>query len=127
MDLFGKKKVPTVPPMPSWEEVVEQLHDKGLDWFAKEVVEVLYSRDGAMRYVILRRDNGVLSYVLQKICMEDPEEWERLHSIGLLHPVKAGRWENVSPSDGSSFFNSFEEMLEELQREWTYETYFAEG
>ena len=125
MGLFRKKEEHPVPPMPSWEEVVEQLHDKGLDWFAQEVVEVLYSQDGAMRYVILRRDSGVLSYVLQKICMEDPEEWERLHSIGLLHPIKAGWWESVPPSDGSSFFNSLADLREELQREWTYETYFA--
>ena len=31
-----------IPPMPSWETIVEMMKDKGLDAFSDEVIEVLF-------------------------------------------------------------------------------------
>ncbi len=41
-------------PMPSWDKIVELLYDKNLDSFRDEVINVLYSKDNAMRYVVLK-------------------------------------------------------------------------
>ena len=52
--LFKKKAVVEIPPMPSWETVVEMMYDKHLDAFSDEVVKVIYSKDRSMRYVVLK-------------------------------------------------------------------------
>ena len=43
--LFKKKAVVEIPPMPSWETVVEMMYDKHLDTFSDEVVKVVYSKE----------------------------------------------------------------------------------
>ena len=52
--LFKKKQIPEISPMPSWEAVIELLYDKHLDAFSDKVVEVIYSKDRSMRYVVLK-------------------------------------------------------------------------
>ena len=55
--LFNKNRqleIEPVPPMPSWDKIVELLYDKNLDSFCDEVINVLYSKDNSMRYVVLK-------------------------------------------------------------------------
>ena len=56
--LFTKKAVVEIPPMPSWETVVEMMYDKYLDTFSDEDVKVVYSKDRSMRYVVLKDEKG---------------------------------------------------------------------
>ena len=58
--LFKKKAVVEIPPMPSWETVVEMMYDKHLDAFSDEVVKVIYSKDRSMRYVVLKDEKVFL-------------------------------------------------------------------
>ena len=39
--LFRKKPIRDIPPMPSWESIVEMMRDKHLDAFADEVMDVI--------------------------------------------------------------------------------------
>ena len=110
--------------MPSREEIVEALYDKDLDSFAHEVVEVSYSRDRAVRYVILKKNNGLLTYLFEKIVMEDPEEWERLRDLGMCRLKAAGWWEELDLDQGKSFFSTMEELKRELVTEPCYGRYF---
>ena len=50
--LFRMKSKRVVPPLPSWETVVEMMYNKCLDAFSDEVIEVVCSIDKSMRYVI---------------------------------------------------------------------------
>ena len=53
--LFKKKPVVEIPPMSSWETVVDMMCDKHLDTFSDEVVKVIYSKDRSIscqRYII---------------------------------------------------------------------------
>ena len=72
--LFRKKPNRDIPPMPSWESIVEMMRDKHLDAFADEVVDVIYSKDSSMRYVILRDENGLFTYQLEAIYQYDKDE-----------------------------------------------------
>ena len=58
--LFNKNRqleIEPVPPMPSWDKIVELLYDKNLDSFCDEVINVFYSKDKSMRYVVLKDKN----------------------------------------------------------------------
>ena len=57
--LFKKKSVVEIPPMPSWETVVEMMYDKHLDAFSDEVVKVIYSKDRSIRYIVLKDEKDL--------------------------------------------------------------------
>jgi len=56
--ILGKfrKEKRVVPEMPEWNEIVEMLYDTNLDFLDLTVEKVIYSRDKAKRYVILKSD-----------------------------------------------------------------------
>ena len=76
-NLFRKfrKEKPVVPKMHEWNEIVEMLYDKSLNCFDDEVVKVIYSKDKAKRYIVLKSDRGFFTYRLEKIYQFDEEEW----------------------------------------------------
>ena len=63
--IFRKNAIEDIPPLPSWETLIEMMHDKNLDAFADEVIEVVYSIDKSMRYVILKNDKGFFTYTMR--------------------------------------------------------------
>jgi hypothetical protein len=68
--LFKKNrqlKIEPVPPMPSWDTIVELLYDKNLDSFCDEVINVLYSKDNSRRYVVLKDEKDIFTYQLEAI------------------------------------------------------------
>ena len=68
--LFNKNRkldIKPIPPTPSWDTIVELLYDKNLDSFCDEVINVLYSKDNAMRYVVLKDEKGIFTYQLEAI------------------------------------------------------------
>ena len=125
MSLFGRifrrKAKQTLPPMPSRDEIVEMMQDRGLDAFSKEVVDVLYSKDRSMRYVILKGDNRLLTYQLQTIYQYDAEEWNRFFSDSDAPPAI---WEPCAGTIGMSVFENVEELRKELKTEVAYKLYF---
>ena len=119
--LFRKKPKRDIPPMPSWESIVEMMRDKHLDAFADEVVDVIYSQDCSMRYVILKDENGLFTYQLEAIYQYNEDEWKYIcsHDNGL-----PAVWEPFRGIVGKSVFENIDELLNELKAEPEYKQYF---
>lgn len=119
--LFQKKKAPQIPPTPSWEAVVEMMHDKYLDVFSDEVVQVIYSKDRSMRYVVLKNEAGLLTYQLEAIYQYDEDEWKYIWSDNDALPAM---WEPYKGIYGKSLFKNTDDLLKELKSEPEYLLYF---
>ena len=99
--LFKKKVVVEIPPMPSWETVVEMMYDKHLDAFSDEVVKVIYSKDRSMRYVVLKDEKDFFTYQLEAIYQYDEDEWKYICSYDNSLPAMWGPFRGIV---GKSFF-----------------------
>lgn len=107
--------------MPSWESIVEMMRDKHLDTFADEVVDVIYSQDCSMRYVILKDENGLFTYQLEAIYQYDEDEWKYICSHDDALPAM---WEPFIGIVGKSVFENTKDLLKELKFEPEYKQYF---
>ncbi len=109
------------PPRSSWEEIVAIMYDKYLDAFADEVVDVVYSKDKSMRYVVLKDDKGLFTFQLEAVYQFDEEEWEYICSNDDALPAM---WEPFKGIIGSSFFENKDELFKEMAEEPEYKLYF---
>ncbi len=107
--------------MPSWDTIVEMMYDKHLDNFADEVVNVIYSKDHSMRYVILKDNNNHLTYKLEAIYQFDEDEWKYICAHDNALPAM---WEPFRGIVGKSVFESIEELQKEMKSEPEYKQYF---
>ena len=119
--IFRRKVNQIIPPMPSWDTIVEMMRDKHLDTFAYEVVDVTYSTDSSMRYVILKGDNQLLTYQLEAIYKLDEDEWKYICSCDDALPAM---WKPCGESGRKSVFESMEELINEMKSEPEYKRYF---
>ncbi|MBQ8005911.1 MAG: hypothetical protein IJ303_06340 [Clostridia bacterium] len=119
--LFRKKPKQDIPPMPSWEEIIKMMRDKHLDAFVDEVIDVIYSKDCSMRYVILKEENGLFTYQLEAIYQYDEDEWKYICSYNDALPAM---WEPFIGIVGKSIFENTDELLKELKTEPEYKQYF---
>ena len=118
-DRFSKEN--TIRPLPSWEETVQLMYDKGLDSFAHEVIRVLYSKDKSRRYVVYRIRNNLLQYRLERLFQFDEDEWK--YYLCRDNNALPGYW----CEDGGknvSVFNIMDDLLKELQSDPEYQQYF---
>lgn len=120
--LFRKNPNQDIPPMPSWESIIEMMRDKHLDAFADEVVDVIYSQDCSMRYVILKNEKGFFTYQLEAIYQYDEHEWQYICSHDHALPAM---WEPFRGIEGKSIFVNIEELKKELQTEPEYKRFFV--
>ena len=107
--------------MPSWETVIEMMYDRHLDAFTDEVMEVIYSIDKSMRYVILKDEKGFFTYQLEVIYQYDSDEWAYISSHDNALPAM---WEPFRGVEGKSLFDNIDELKKELQAEPEYKRYF---
>lgn len=119
--MFRRKRNIDVPPMPTWSTIVEMLYDKHLDAFADEIVDVIYSKDRSMRYVILKNENSLFTYQLEAIYQFDEDEWKFSYTHDNAIPAI---WEPFRGIIGKSLFKSIEELRKELENEPEYKRYF---
>ena len=115
--LFRKfrKEKRTVPKMPEWNEIVEMLYDKNLDFLDSTVEKVIYSKDKSKRYVVLKSDKGFFTYRLEKIYQLDEEEWSYRCSFDLTPAF----WQEID-NGSKSIFSNLEDALKELEQEAEY-------
>ena len=113
-----RKEKPVVPKMPEWNEIVEMLYDKSLNCFGDEVVKVIYSKDRAKRYIVLKSDKGFFTYLLEKIYQLDEEEWGYRSSYDLTPAF----WQVVD-NGRKSIFTSLEDALKEMEQEAEYKIF----
>lgn len=111
----------TVVPNYKWEDIVEMLYDKHLDAFADEVIEVIYSKDKSMRYVITKSEKGLFWYGLEAIYQFDEDEWKYICSNDGALPAM---WEAHPDCNYNSIFASKEDALKEIKTEPFYKQYF---
>ena len=119
--IFRKKPKQDIPPMPSWEAIVEIMRDKHLDGFIDEVVKVIYSKDRSMRYVILKDENGLFTYQLEAIYQHDEDEWKYICAHDNALPAM---WAPFRGILGKSVFANTNELLIEMKAEPEYKQYF---
>lgn len=60
--------------MPSWEEIVPMMYDKGLDGRLDEIVQVIYNSDRSKRFIILKSEHGYYKYIYEVLHQFDEEE-----------------------------------------------------
>ena len=115
--LFRKfrKEKRIVPPMPEWNEIVEMLYDKNLDFLDSTVEKVIYSKDKSKRYVVLKSDKDFFTYRLEKIYQLDEDEWSYRCSFDLTPAF----WQDVD-NGSKSIFSTLEDALKELKQEAEY-------
>lgn len=118
--LFRKKNNRDIPPMLSWEFIVKKMRDRDLDAFACEVVDIIYSKDCSMRYVILKEENGLFSYQLEAIYQYHEDEWQYICS----NDNTLAMWEPFRGILGSPSFESINELFLNLKAEPEYKQYF---
>ncbi|MDO4153937.1 MAG: hypothetical protein Q4E21_03685 [Clostridia bacterium] len=121
-NLFSQKEQQEVPPIPPFDEIVELMFDKGLNTFANQVVKVIYSKNKTMRYVILKNENGLFTYRLEKIYPFDADEWKYISGENNALPAM---WEPFQGICGKSVFANEKDLLREMQTEPEYRRYFS--
>ena len=107
---------------PDWETVVEMMYDKQLDCYDDEVIRVIYSKDKSKRYLILKRKNGILTYLLEYVYQFDDEEWNYISNQENSLPAM---WEPYYTDWGVSHFEKEEELMNELVHEPEYKQFFT--
>ncbi len=83
--------------------------------FSDEVIDVFYSKDGTSRFVLLKRNDGLYSYALEKIDFFDEEDLRYLRGVTFL----PGVWRPCGEA-GASIFETAKEALRGLQSEPEY-------
>lgn len=106
---------------PDWRTVVDMMYDKQLDCFDDEVIRVIYSKDKSKRYLILKKKNGILTYLLEYVYQFDDEEWNYISNQENALPAM---WEPYYTDWGVSHFEKEEELMNELIHEPEYKQFF---
>lgn len=99
-------------------EIIEIMYDKSLG-FQDEIQKVIYSKDKSMRYVILKKENGIFHYVFEKIELYDEYELMCFKNSPNVLPAY---WNEFSTP--CSFFGTLEDAVKNLKFEVEYMQYF---
>ena len=120
---FFKKKEPTTPPMPPYDEIVKSLYDKGLIYAdSSKICKVIYSNDKSKRFVILKSNKGFFKYTYEEVCVFDEFDWTSYFAY--IENIDPGWWESKDRSFAYSFFGTEEEALKALKHETVYKQFF---
>lgn len=123
-ECFKKRKQYKCPDMPSYDEIVNMMYDKGLSFAENlEIIDVIYSNDKAKRFIVLKCLNGFYKYTYEEICVCDKDEWEHLNRCG-LEDIEPGWWEPKDRSSSYSFFGREEEALTSIKETSEFRLYF---
>ena len=121
--LFPKKQPVCCREMPTWDEIVEYMQGKELNFFADAIVRVIDSRDHAKRVIILRSDHGYYKTVYEEIRVWDEDEWIYFCNDPNRYPAY---WESVESSiNNKSFYGTEEDAIKAVTESHEYKMYFA--
>ncbi len=120
--IFAKKEHKPIPPIPSWEEIVDHMQGQGLSCFTDKVVKVIVSLDLSKRILILQSENGYYKAVYEEIRVFDEDEWAYFCNDPGRY---AAWWEPVNSSiNTKSFYYSEADALKEIKTTPEYTAYF---
>lgn len=119
---FFKRRKANNPPMPPYSEIVQSLYDKDLSFSdGLTPVRVLYSKDKAKRFIILKSDKGFFKYTYEKIYVYDEYEW---HFICNEENACPACWLPYDYMYSYSFFGTEKDAMSALVAESDYKMYF---
>ena len=95
---------------------IKIMQDKNLT-YTMQLVEVFYSLDKKMRYVLLRRKDGKFSIKLEKLFLYDEKALNALPANSL-----PGYWEPLN--FGVALFKSEEDAIAAMKKEDEYKSHF---
>ncbi len=120
---FHTKERKPVPPLPTWEEIVDHMQGQGLSCFIDKVADVLVSPDRSKRILILQSENGYYKTVYEAIRIFDEDEWAYFSQDPGRYPAW---WVPVDSSiNTKSVYASEAEALKEIQSAPEYQAYFV--
>lgn len=117
--LFRKENDKTVPPMPAWNEIVEAMFDKELS-FTDEIVRVIYSDDKASRIVVLKKNDGLFTYIYERLYRFDEDEW----FYNSDHTKIPAYWCEDNDVTGVSVFENIDSLINDLKERSEYKEIF---
>lgn len=120
MKIYRRKNVGKGRQFPSYEEIVEIMYNKELNYNGCEILDVLYSNDRTKRFVILKSRSDFMTYSFERLQVYDEEEFVYFGK-GALPAYWLPRNEGAKP-----VFNDFETSLNELKATPEYKTFFAD-
>lgn len=116
---FKKDAKEKLTKLPSFEEAVKHLYGEECS-YADTVVEVIYSKGGEYRFVVLKSDKGFFWVTLETVRMYDEEEWNYF-CYDDRYPAW---WEPVWSFNSKSMYGSLDIALSEMKSSVEYKTYF---
>ena len=120
---FSKKRTVSSRPIPTWEEIIQQMQSEELHFCSDTVVRVISSRDRVKRIIILRSDNGYYKTRYEEIRVWDADEWNYFVNDESKYPAW---WEPVSSQlNGPSFYGTEEDAVKAAAESLEYKSYFA--
>ena len=107
-----------------WNEIVELMYGKELNYIDCQIVDVIYSLDKARRYVIVKDENGYLTFGLEKIELDDED------TLDYFPPSDEppAYWTPEYHDSGTkSIFDDMKNLMRELKSQPEYKTYFEKN
>ncbi len=104
--------------LPPWDEIVEIMQKKGLNFIDCEVVDVLVSSNKMHRCVITKSRDGHFSYGFEHLEKFDEAE------LCFLSPNELPACWAPSANEFRSIFADIESLLRDLKASPEYKTYF---
>jgi hypothetical protein len=116
-----KRKKAGLSPMPSYSEIVESLYGRYPSFVEGITVKrVIYSKDRAKRFIIIKSDKGFYKYLYEEICVCDADEWEMISAIEGAEPACWAPKNTI----GASFFENERDAEIAITFEPEYSDYF---
>ena len=119
--LLNKKKQQSIPPIPTIEEIAEELYNKSLSFEDYEVIKVIYNKDKTKRFILLKSSNGFYKYTYEEIYVYDTDDWNLCCNIPDSYPAT---WIPIDRKFGYSFFGTEQEAYTSIKQESEYLQYF---
>ena len=107
-----------------WNEIVELMYGKALNYTSCQIVDVIYSLDKARRCVITKDDDGYLKFGFEKIELDDEE------TLNFFPPSDEppAYWTPEYHDSGTiSIFDDMNSLMRELKAHPEYKTYFEKN
>ena len=109
---------------PTWREIVAMERGKGLRFTDEyQVVDVIYSKDGEHRFVILKSSAGYLTYKYEYLVLDAEDEWEYYPKDALPAYWYSSDW-SYDERTTTSLFGDVDDLMRDLKAQPQYKTYF---
>ena len=120
--LFSKKQPVSRREIPSWDEVVTHMQDKGLSFSSDTIARIIHSKDHSKRVIILRSDHGYFKTVYEEICVWDEDEWNYFYNNPTGYPAY---WNLAESSiNSNSFYGTEEDAIKAIAESYEYKMFF---